>query len=284
MFFTFKGRLLLAVYIFLILSIPVGSYLSSQYQNTKSKASEEKPKATVKPTSRTATSSAKLQLLKASENNLDAQTPGSTSSPEPSSPTIANSFGPTLSLKTILEGRPAENQATKLFVGIMEGILSNNPRFLLSFTVDLPESGTYSDLSLAGLSPGTTYTALLRGTAQIATSSAFTVSPTVTNLNEGQPLFQLTGDLNEDNVINSSDYSILQKAFGSNSQSENWNELADFNKDGVINVFDLSIISRNLNKIGASGTWTSTIPKAATSSGAINPQGSQGYWIWVPGF
>ncbi len=211
------------------------------------------------------------------------------------SPEIATSFGPTLSFSSILEGRPKDNQATKMFVGIVEGILTANPKFLLSFTVDLPVSGAYSNLSLAGLNPGSTYTALLKGSAQIATSSAFTMSPTVSNINEGQPLTLLSGDLNDDNVINSADYSIAQKIVGTTSKSPNWNENIDLNKDGIINAFDLGIITKNMSQIGASGTWTSPLPKTATASAGLSsspvggpssesgsPRGEAGHWIWVP--
>ena len=40
MFSTFKQRILLGVYIFIILSIPIASYLVSQNQTVKSRASE----------------------------------------------------------------------------------------------------------------------------------------------------------------------------------------------------------------------------------------------------
>lgn len=281
MFTSLKQRLLLGLYLFLILSIPIGAYLASQYQNIKSSAKESKTtKSLVNSTPKSATSSARklLDTLDYSSNPLP---------PASSSPTIATSFGPTLSLSAVLEGRPAGNQAVKLFVGIAEGDLSANPRFLLNFTVDLPDSGQYSNLSLAGLTPGTKYTALLKGSAQIATSSAFIMSPTVTNLNGGQPLSMLTGDLNDDNVVNQSDFAIMQKAYGATSTLSNWNELADFNKDGIINIIDLAIINKNLNQIGASGAWTSPLPKTSTPSASLTqPIGGSsqgGYWMWIPG-
>ena len=275
MFSTFKQRLLLGLFILLILSIPVGAYLVSQNQTVKSTASEPKqklPVSSIKPN----TSPAK-KLLSASQI-LPSVSP---------STTLATSFGPTLSLKANLEGRPEGNQVARLFVGIMEGVLTANPKFLLSFTLDLPATGIYSNLSLAGLNPGTKYTALLKGSAQIATSSAFIMSPTVTNLNDDQALPLASGDLNDDNVINSADYSIAQKAFGATPSSSNWNDNIDFNKDGVVNVIDLSIISKNLGSVGASGAWISPLPNIATKSAEINtpigsPNQSQGYWIWIP--
>lgn len=289
MFGTFKQRLLLGIYIFIVLSIPVGAYLVSQSKTIKSSASEQKnTKAIPKVTPKPATSSAK-ELLSASKG-----TSNSKPSPSPESPTIATSFGPTLSFAAILEGRPEGNFVTRLFVGILEGNLTTNPKFLLNFTVDLPAGGRYSNLSLAGLNPGSKYTALLKGSAQIATSSSFIMSPSETRLNDLQPLTLLSGDLNEDNVINSADYSIAQKAAGATTKSQNWNEIADLNKDGLINVFDLAIIAKNIGQVGASGAWTSPIPKISSPSASLNnsssvgspaprsPQGEVGYWIWIP--
>lgn len=286
MFSTFKQRLLLGIYILILLSIPVGAYLASQSQTTKSQASEKKIAKPLAPVTPKPASPAK-QLLDTAQAQIESNPASSpTPSSESTSPTIATSFGPTLSLKVALEGRPQNNQTTKLFIGIADGALTTNPKFVLSFTVDLPASGEYSNLSLAGLSPGSRYTALVKGSAQIAASLGFTMSPTTTNLNDGEPVNLLSGDLNDDNTINSADQAIMQKALGSGSASSNWNENADLNKDKVINVFDMSILTKNLGQTGASGAWTSPIPKIASGSAALNsPQGSPeqgGYWIWIP--
>lgn len=289
MFSTFRQKLLLGIYIFILLSIPVGAYLASQQQTVQSRASEKKTAKPLSPvTPKPATSSAR-QLLDASAKLAKGlPTVSPSPSPLPSSPTIATSYGPTLSLKVILDARPTSNQAVKLFVGILEGTLTSNPKFLLSFSVDLPLSGQYSGLSLAGLNPGSEYTALLKGPAQIASSATFTMSPTVTNLNNGEPITLLSGDLNDDNVVNSADYSIAQKALGSSPASANWNDNADLNSDRVINTFDLAIITKNMGQIGASGAWTSPLPKVATPSAGLNgpatgsPMAGDGYWLWLP--
>ena len=282
MFSTLTQKLLLGLYIFIILSIPIGAFLASQRQNTKSQASEPvtKPitKVTPKPTLKTKSSSSSAKLTDVN------------STKEEESPTIATSFGPTLSLKAIFEGRPTDDQSNSLFVGIIEGDLTSSPKFLLSFTVDLPKSGKYENLSLAGLTSGSKYTAILKGATQIATSSAFIMSPAVTNLNSGKALNMLSGDLNQDNVINSADYSIALSAIGSTPKSSKWNENVDLNLDGVINIFDITIISKNIGQQGVTGTWTSTTPKIATNSANLSnsiPQGSpqnedSGYWIWIP--
>ncbi|MBI4035770.1 hypothetical protein HY383_02385 [Candidatus Daviesbacteria bacterium] len=296
MFSTFKQRLILGIYIFILLSIPAGAFLVSQYRTTvKSSAFEQKGvKPTLQIPPKPATPSAR-QLLNASQqaaNSTAGSTTASSSEPSPtpegSSPTIATSYGPTLSLKVALEGRAENNQTTKLFVGIAEGALTANPKFVLSFSVDLPASGQYSNLSLAGLTVGSNYTALVKGAAQIAGSAAFTMAPTITNLNDGVVINLTSGDLNEDNVINSTDYTIAQKAIGSTSKSANWNETADINRDGMVNTFDLGIISKNIGKTGDSGAWTSPIPKTSTPSAGLaappmgSPDGSDGYWLWLP--
>lgn len=175
-------------------------------------------------------------------------------------------------------------------MGIIEGDIKASPKFLLSFTVNIPKDGSYSNLSLAGLTPGSKYSALLKGPAQIATSSAFFMSPAQTNLNDANPINLLSGDVNEDNQINNLDYSIVLKALGATSAQSNWNANADFNKDGIINTLDLVIVSKNTGRVGASGVWTSPIPIATPSAGLSpdsppigGPQGSTGgHWIWVP--
>lgn len=297
MFSTLKLRIILGVYIFLILSIPLGAYFVSQYQTTfKGRAQESKTDEvktiTQPPKTQTATPSAK-QVQNLSEQVLEKLGKTPTSSPTPTSgatsPQIATSFGPTLSGKVLLEGRPKDNQATRLFIGIVEGMVGQKPKFLLSFIVDVPQSGEFANLSLAGLTTGSSYSALLKGATQIATSSAFALAPTETKLNGGNPIFNLSGDLNEDNIINISDYSIVKALLGVTTGSKNWNDNADFNKDGVINSFDLAIITKNLGKVGASGAWISPIPKTATGSanlpvGSSLDGSSDGYWIWVPGF
>lgn len=286
MFSTFKQKLLLGVYIFIVLSIPVGAYLMSQKQTVKSSASEEKNKTTAKSSPKpTSSASGKQTLLDLAKKNLATQSANPSPSPEASSPTIASSFGPTLFVKAKLEGR-SSNQSTKLFVGIIEGTLSSNPKYLLNFSVNLPSSGEYSGLSLAGLTVGSTYTALVKGQAQLATAVSFNMSPTETKLNSGSAVSLTSGDLNDDNTINSADLGIMKNALGATSNSRNWYEIADINKDGVINIIDYSILYKNMGKSGDSGIWVSPI---ATSSAQLkenlpvgSPDSPQGYWIWVP--
>lgn len=205
-------------------------------------------------------------------------------------------FGPTLNFKLLIEGRPTKNQAAKIFVGLASGDLTDNPSYLLSFTVDIPTTGVYQGLSLAGLTINETYTAYIKGPAQLATASAFVVRPNITELNSGFAINMTSGDLNEDNIINNSDYQIELSAYGTTPVSPNWNSNLDLNKDNLVNLLDLSIITKNQGKVGAGNVYVS---KVSSGSANINPQqlikpplqGSAspsgkvgGYWMWVPEF
>ncbi len=269
--------MILGVYLFLVLSIPVGAYLVSQNQNPNVAAKKDVDRTITNLEPLTSTSSATQLKQAAEKQNTSSEQPSSTSSP-----TTAVAFGPTLNIKLILEGRPANNQAGKVFVGIAD-VQSTAPiKYLLSFTIDLPTTGEFDGLSLAGLTPEQTYNAIVKGPAQIATSSAFLMSPSVTQLNQGQSIILLTGDLNEDNVVNSADFAIAKAAFGANPSSSNWNENVDFNLDGVVNSLDIGLILKNFTKTGDSGVWVSPAPQgSATQSGGPVPSGT-GYWLWVP--
>lgn len=270
----------------MLLSIPIGAYLASEFRTTvKSSASEKKTTKLAQVTPKPATSSAKqlLNTASLSQKSLPPPSPSATAST-----TLPISYGPTLAFKIALEGRPKTNQATRLFVGIAEGPLTANPKFVLNFTVDVPASGQFAGLSLAGLNPGTQYTALLKGSAQIASSVAFTMSPAVSNLNNGQDINLTSGDLNDDNVINNTDYTILQRAYGAAPTAANWNENADFNKDGAVNLIDRAVLNKNLGQAGITGAWTSPLPQASTPSASLTapstggPLNTGGYWMWLP--
>jgi len=302
MFSSLKTKLLLGVYVFLLLSIPVGAFLVSQTQNpnTSAKQPAKSPKASLLPLK----NDSKLSPVDEIKQLTSPDDSGSTN-PDASG-SGATTFGPTLNLKIDIEGRPVGQMATKLFVGIADNTASTL-KYLLSFTVDIPANGVFNGISLAGLEAGSSYKAILKGPAQLATSSAFVMSPGTTELNSSIPVYLFSGDLNEDNLVNSADYSIIKSAFGSKSGEAGWNENTDLNKDGVINAIDLSIVYKNFGKTGASGIWVSTPP--ATSSGTISPIGgpdstssggpasppggstppppgaptqTDGYWFWMP--
>lgn len=282
-----------AGFLVVLISIPLGFTLLKNTQMFSSSAQEAK-KPTITPTkpvtkAKEVPQSSPLSDLQKLLNPTPSLVPAATPTPE-----VNLSFGPTLNLKIGIEGRPAQNQAAKVFIGISQGTAATKPKYLLTFTVDFPTSGVFSGLSLAGLNPGSIYTAFVKGPGQIDVASTFTMSPTESSLNNKQPLILPSGDLNEDNTINSQDFAIAKSVYGLTPSSSGWNERADFNGDKIINNLDLGFVLKNFGKSGASGIWYSPPPQSSPSA-SLNttlPQGSYetsttvkpggGYWLWVP--
>lgn len=297
-----RDRIIIASILILALLIPTGTYVLSLRFKTQSSASQyNSPVTSAKPNP---TTSSKLQdaldRLAQSEKSNETGTQTTTDTGEDESDLTDSQLilGPTLGFSIIVQGRPLDNQTTKAFLGIAAGQPTARPTYLLSFMVNVPASGSFDGISLSGLDTGQTYTAYLKGESQIATSSSFVVKATPTSL---AALNLLTGDVNEDNVIDNLDYNLVKAAIGSNPASSKWNPLFDFNLDNVINSWDLNIVLSNLGKIGASGAWYSYSPIASSSAqtsslittpstGSISAEittGTQnqnrpGYWMWVP--
>lgn len=275
------------VFMFLIAVIPTTTFVLSQNFRTNSSASGNSKSQAVKPSPK-ATPKAVPATSPVTDLASEAEE-SPTPSPTPSEPEI--SFGPTLGLKVLIEGRPAGKNATHAFIGLAQGEPQANPSYLLSFTVDIPDSGEYKNLSLAGLTVGNTYTAYVKGASQIATASAFLIQPANAQLNGGLPLNLITGDLNDDNKIDQADLAVIVSVYGTTPASTNWNANADFNLDGIVNTADVAIMRRHMGATGTSGSWIST---PATGSASIfknepigAPESNQiggkpGYWMWVP--
>lgn len=295
-------KIVLLIFISLTAIIPITVFLLSQRFKAASLASEnfginDKPVTSSKEVP-------KNSPLKGLANDTNAKNPQSaTPGADEEKPTARLNFGATMDFKIKLEGRPNSDNSAKIFLGIASGQPKNSPKYLLSFSIDVPVSGEYKGLSIAGLDQGQTYSAYLKGPAQIATASAFNLNSNYANLNPiGEAILLTTGDLNEDNMIDSLDLNIAEKALGSTPTSLNWNPLADFNLDKNVNNFDTGIIKKNMGKTGLSGVWYSRPPasssaKVASGSamlegvnknqggeGSPRSAGGEGYWIWVPKF
>lgn len=253
---TLKEKIIIGGFVVVLLIIPPGTYLIAQ--RTKAATGEIQTYDKV-VTTKTATQSAK-EVPKTNGKAADARIAEEVSEIDKTLNQLVEnsaqlSLGPTLDFSAKLEGRPVDNQAGKIFLGLAEGLPILNPKYVLSFLIDLPADGNFKGLSLSGLNQGAQYTAYLKGRAQIATAAAFTVKPAFTQL---PAVYMLSGDLNEDNIVNVADYSIVKTALGTTPSSPNWNENVDINRDGVVNIFDLSFVVKNLNKVGASGVWQSS--------------------------
>lgn len=62
----------------------------------------------------------------------------------------------------------------------------------------------------------------------------------------------IPGDLNNNNGINITDFSLLNISFGSSEGDANYNFLADMNCDGNVNIIDVSILNIGFGQVGDS--------------------------------
>jgi hypothetical protein len=283
-----KHRIILGIIAALVIFIPTTSYVISQ-SISKDPQTSEIPDFPVTSSKEVPNDTPLSKLQKQLDDAKSAGNPLDEEDTSAESATLL--IGPSVSFKVVLEGRPAENQSAKVFLGVAAGQPAANPKYVLSFMLNIPPSGEYKDLSLAGLDEGNTYTAYFKGPSQIATSSSFMAKTSPTDLGI---ISMLTGDVNDDNVINALDQTLVKAALGAIPTSESWKPQLDFNVDQRINTLDLSLVNKNLNKTGASGPWYSGIPQATSSasiSGSLNPntgstghdlKDDKGYWIWVP--
>jgi hypothetical protein len=287
MFYSVKHKVLLIGFVFLIVSIPAGSLLLSH----RFKAST--PIDKIFDRSLTNASSPVPKTLPITINPSSSPTSNQSSS----SSDDGQTFGPNLKLSVKLEGRTSD-QSGKFFVGIAQGTVTANPTYLLTFSINVPQSGIYETLSLVGLNVGAQYTAYVKGPSQIAKGSTFSLTPTGATLNSGQPLILISGDINEDNIIDAADLSLVTKLAGTTSTDSGWNPLADINLDGAVNSIDIQIVKSNQGKTGDGGAWYSRAPEASSSAsvGGLSqpdltfplegtpgtPNLKGGYWIYVP--
>lgn len=121
-----------------------------------------------------------------------------------------------------------------------------SPPSLNSITTDLLNNGTFAINSTD--IPAGTYDILVKVEGALAVLLEDVVlTGGVNNLSVGPVVL---GDINNNNVINVLDLSLLSAAFGKSVGMPGYNFLADLNCDGVINIFDVSIFSSAFNEAG----------------------------------
>jgi hypothetical protein len=158
-----------------------------------------------------------------------------------------NKVGSTTVLAPRLSGHVTLGDFTGTVAGQQVTILVRNPgttTTLDSYTTSLDASGNFSvitsrigtfDVAIKGAHWLRKVVANVTFNAQGAAG----VSPTLTN-----------GDINGDNVISLSDFTLLRTAFGSTPSDPNWNANADLNGDGAVSLSDFTILRAHFGAAG----------------------------------
>ncbi|MFL5731609.1 MAG: dockerin type I domain-containing protein, partial [Chloroflexia bacterium] len=102
------------------------------------------------------------------------------------------------------------------------------------FTVSVPTTGIYNWR--------------VKGQQTLATAGSVTISP---GLNSQEMGLQLTGDANNDNVVNASDFAILKNSFGKSQGQLGYDARSDFTGDQVVNALDFTLLRGNFGTAGA---------------------------------
>ncbi|MFL5734562.1 MAG: hypothetical protein ACJ78Q_15365 [Chloroflexia bacterium] len=101
----------------------------------------------------------------------------------------------------------------------------------------------------AGTLPSGTYAWRAKGPKYLAGSGAVTLSGApATSLEIGQ---LRAGDANNDNGVNSMDFTVLRLAYGKSAGQLGYDDRVDFTGDQVVNVSDFSLLRLNFGQSGA---------------------------------
>jgi len=154
---------------------------------------------------------------------------------------------------TILQVRPRIIQGSVTF-GNFVGAPTSVP-----VTVEVRRAGSSEVAQTATLNLVTNGTFTLRtsltGTVDVYVRAGTWLRRKVANVNiengaSGLSFSLTNGDANKDNQISTSDYAVVNAAFGSVSGGTGWNANADLNGDGKVDATDLAIVRANFRKVG----------------------------------
>gem|GEM_PF-825872 len=149
-----------------------------------------------------------------------------------------------LQVNVVIEGQPtppSAGQAVPLAVTITR---SSDSVVVYSGTVMTDTNGQFA---LANLAPGN-YRVRVKHVQTLASALEFTYAGGVQTITVG---VLSTGDANNDNTVNITDFSILAVAFGKVNGAVGYDSRADFNTDNVVNITDFSLLASNFGTLGA---------------------------------
>jgi N-acetylneuraminic acid mutarotase len=146
-----------------------------------------------------------------------------------------NGTGANLTLNVTLQGRDSDHSGSTTVDFYLSSDLSA-PAYSFSLTADaagdmvLPQSIAIGDYEVVVNRPGYLQHIVAMSVTGTATESLGML---------------LAGDINEDNLVDISDFSILASAFLLGSSDPGFEPLADYNADGLIDISDFSILAQN---------------------------------------
>lgn len=138
------------------------------------------------------------------------------------------------------EGRPAQPNVLQA-LPITLTLTNTTTLAAYTFPATTDANGNFS-VNVDNLPDGT-YTWRVKGTQTLSTSGSVVLSHALnTNVEMG---LQPTGDANNDNLVDVTDFGILYATFGSNADPR-----ADFDGSGVVDITDFGLLRGNFGRLG----------------------------------
>jgi hypothetical protein len=142
-----------------------------------------------------------------------------------------------------MEARPAAPDASYVTIATLTLLNADCPRpDVRSITTN-----TSGGFTVCNVQPGTYGIAIKSWNTLSSLKSGVVLSAGSTNVNLG-PL--PSGDINNDNRVNITDYSLLAAAYRTVTGDAAYNALADFNKDGRVDLRDFSVLASHYSQVG----------------------------------
>ncbi len=177
-----------------------------------------------------------------------ATTPTPSSTPTQtftSTPTRTPTAAPVLVGHVTWQGRPAQPNALQQVPVTLTLKLGTTE---VNYATQTTDANGFFTVSVGSLASGT-YSWRVKGAKWLANSGsvALTGAP---NTNAEMGLMR-TGDTNNDNIVNTSDFSILKITFGKTIGDPGYDARADFNGDNAVNTTDFNLLKNNFGLEGA---------------------------------
>jgi hypothetical protein len=143
------------------------------------------------------------------------------------------------------QGRPAQpNALQQLPITLTLKSASTE----INYPTQNTDASGFFTVSVGSLAPGI-YNWRVKGPKFLANSGSVSLSGSGTTQQEMGTI--RTGDANNDNRVNVTDFSILKATFGKGSGDPGYDDRADLNGDTRVNVTDFTLLRNNFGLAGA---------------------------------
>jgi len=112
-----------------------------------------------------------------------------------------------------------------------------------------PDASGFFTVNVSSLAGGT-YNWRVKGVRYLANAGTVAI-PSGASTTQFEAGLLRAGDIDDDNMVNISDFNLLRNSFGRQSGDPNYNPDADFTCDSIVNIQDYNCLRANFGLGGA---------------------------------